>query len=82
MSKIKTKIDVVYSVRITAELEQNLLRIAEIEGRSKTNTLRHYLEVGLKTAKAYKEPPCLEETPSSTDSQRDIFEPSVTSVSN
>ena len=50
MPKIRAKVDVMYSIRITRELDDELCRVAEAEGRTKTNVIRHYLEVGLKVA--------------------------------
>jgi hypothetical protein len=50
MSKVKAKVDVMYSIRITKELEDLVLQIAEKEGRTKTNVIRHYLELGLRVA--------------------------------
>lgn len=50
MPKVRAKVDVMYSIRITKELDNELCRVAEAEGRTKTNVIRHYLEVGLKMA--------------------------------
>jgi predicted transcriptional regulator len=55
MSKIKSKVDVMYSIRITKEMEDKLCRIAEAEGRTKTNVIRHYLEIGLRTSQSSNE---------------------------
>jgi len=50
MPKVRAKVDVMYSIRITRELDDELCRVAEAEGRTKTNVIRHYLELGLKVA--------------------------------
>ena len=50
MSKVRAKVDVMYSIRITRELDDELCRVAEAEGRTKTNVIRHYLELGLRVA--------------------------------
>ena len=50
MSKVKAKVDVMYSIRITQELEALIVQVAEKEGRTKTNVIRHYLELGLRVA--------------------------------
>ena len=50
MSKVKSKVDVMYSIRITQELEALIMQVAEKEGRTKTNVIRHYLELGLRVA--------------------------------
>ena len=50
MSKVKAKVDVMYSIRITQELEALIMQVAEKEGRTKTNVIRHYLELGLRVA--------------------------------
>jgi predicted DNA-binding protein len=48
MSRVKAKVDIMYSVRITQELEDMVVKVAALEGRTKTNVIRHYLELGLK----------------------------------
>ena len=50
MPKVRAKVDVMYSIRITRELDDELCRVAEAEGRTKTNVIRHYLELGLRVA--------------------------------
>ena len=50
MSKVKAKVDVMYSIRITQELEALIVQVAAKEGRTKTNVIRHYLELGLRVA--------------------------------
>lgn len=50
MSKVKAKVDVMYSIRITQELEALIMQVAAKEGRTKTNVIRHYLELGLRVA--------------------------------
>lgn len=50
MPKVRAKVDVMYSIRITRELDDELCRVAEAEGRTKTNVIRHYLELGLRAA--------------------------------
>lgn len=48
MSKVKSKVDVIYSIRITQEMEDKIQAVAEYEGRTKTNVIRHYLDLSLK----------------------------------
>lgn len=50
MSKVKSKVDVIYSIRITQEMENKIQAIAAEQGRTKTNVIRHYLELGLRVA--------------------------------
>ena len=40
MSKVKAKVDVMYSIRITQELEALIVQVAVKEGRTKTNVIR------------------------------------------
>lgn len=50
MSKVKSKVDVIYSIRITQEMEDKIQAIAAEQGRTKTNVIRHYLNLGLQVA--------------------------------
>lgn len=47
MSKVKSKVDVIYSIRITQEMENKIQAIAAEQGRTKTNVIRHFLNIGL-----------------------------------
>lgn len=47
MSKVKAKVDVIYSIRITQEMEDKIQAIAAEQGRTKTNVIRHFLNIGL-----------------------------------
>lgn len=48
MAKLKTKLDVSFTVRLSRELDEQLEALAEQQGHTKTSLVRHLIEKNLR----------------------------------